>query len=877
MKIIPRIPPFLLAAAALLLLATAGVSELNAHGSLASRITLLNRRLAAEPLDARLYLERGELHRLHEDYEAARADYDRAAGLDPALERVDLCRGALDFEAGRGVEALDRLDSYLARVPEDGEALKLRARVHSSLGHPAAAVADFDRALGLLPRVTPDDRRERESLAGRAGIDESGSRFEPSPLLQSMVRSLPSPAAAATVLPRTSTWKYLATATDPGTGWRAASFNDGAWPSGPAPLGYGDPFIVTTVPYGGNAADKWRTTYFRVHFNLGESPATVQSLTLLANYDDGFVAYLNGTEIVRRSLPGSAIVYSTFATSHEGGSYETIDVSAGIGFLLAGDNVLAVEVHQTTAGSSDIAMAMELVTSTGAPVLTRGPYLQIGTPGGVTVRWRSGAATNSRVRYGSSPAALANVVDDAALVTEHEMALTGLAPDTRYYYSVGSSTDVLAGGDSTFTFVTAPVPGTPKPTRVWVLGDSGDPTQFANQVRDGYEAFTGSRETDLWLMLGDNAYNSGTDSEYQTGVFNVYPEMLRRSVLWPTRGNHDAVYAGANNDYYDIFSLPMAGQAGGVSSLSEAYYSFDYGNTHFICLDSEGSDRSVSGSMLDWLVDDLAATTADWTIAFWHHPPYTKGSHDSDDAIDSGGRMRDMRTNALPILESAGVDLVLTGHSHSYERSYLLDEHYGLSGTFHDSMKVDGGDGDLFGDGAYLKPGPGLHPHAGAVYAVAGSSCKLGGGPLNHPAMFTSMNVLGSVVLDIDGLQLEVAFIDETGTVRDSYSIVKSGASAAPGTGAGVLSAPPRNHPNPFRHQTKISYRLEHSGPVTITISDVSGRRVATLLKRLQDPGDHEIVWDGTDDGGAPVSPGVYFSVVQAGGERRSRKLVLSR
>ena len=50
------------------------------------------------------------------------------------------------------------------------------------------------------------------------------------------------------------------------------------------------------------------------------------------------------------------------------------------------------------------------------------------------------------------------------------------------------------------------------------------------------------------LLAIHNAYNSGTDSEYQAGVFNVYPEMLRRSVLWPTRGNHDAVYAGDNND-----------------------------------------------------------------------------------------------------------------------------------------------------------------------------------------------------------------------------------------------------------------------------------------------------------------------------------------
>ena len=90
---------------------------------------------------------------------------------------------------------------------------------------------------------------------------------------------------------------------------------------------------------------------------------------------------------------------------------------------------------------------------------------------------------------------------------------------------------------------------------------------------------------------------------------------------------------------------------------------------------------------------DLAATTQDWVIAYFHHPPYTKGSHDSDNPSDSGGRMRDMRENILPILDSTGVDLVMTGHSHSYERSFLLNGHYGLSTTLADSMVIDSGDG----------------------------------------------------------------------------------------------------------------------------------------------------------------------------------------
>jgi hypothetical protein len=134
--------------------------------------------------------------------------------------------------------------------------------------------------------------------------------------------------------------------------------------------------------------------------------------------------------------------------------------------------------------------------------------------------------------------------------------------------------------------------------------------------------------------------------------------------------------------------------------------------------------------------------------------------------------MREMRQNALPILEAAGVDLVLTGHSHSYERSFLIDGHYGLSSTLTEAMKKDGGSGREEGSGTYVKPA-GQTPRDGAVYAVAGSSGKIGGGSLDHPAMFVSLNVLGSMAIDIDDNRLDARFIDNTGAIRDYFTIVK--------------------------------------------------------------------------------------------------------
>ncbi len=607
----------------------------------------------------------------------------------------------------------------------------------------------------------------------------------------SVAVALPAFAAETVLVPATAVWKYLDNGSNQGSAWRAPSFDDSAWKSGPAVLGYGDN-QTTVVGYGSDTTNKYITTYFRHAFSVA-NPSAYQSLTLNLRRDDGAVVYLNGVEVFRSNMPSGSVTYTTLAPVAVGGSDETTYVVGSLSpsALVAGTNVLAVEIHQANVTSSDISFALELLASDAAAV-TRGPYLQQSTPSSVVVRWRTNTSTTGRVRYGTDPGNLGAWADSASTGTEHEITVSGLAADTKYYYSVGTSAAPLAGGDTTHFFVTAPAPGTPKPLRLWVLGDSGTANANAAAVRDAYLGYTGSRGTDLLLMLGDNAYPDGTDAQYQAAVFNMYPTVLRNTVLWPTLGNHDghsADSATQTGPYYDIFTLPTQGEAGGVASGTEAYYSFDHGNVHFIVLESFESSRAASSPMLTWLQQDLAATTQPWVIAFWHHPPYSKGSHDSDVDVE----MMEMRQNALPILEAGGVDLVLTGHSHSYERSFLIDGHYGLSSTFTAAMKKDGGDGRVDGAGAYEKPTLGPAPHEGAVYAVAGSSGQIGGGTLNHPAMFVSFNTLGSMVLDVSGNRLDATFIDSAGTRRDHFTLVKGTTGSPPaapsGLGASALSS----------------------------------------------------------------------------------------
>ncbi len=594
-----------------------------------------------------------------------------------------------------------------------------------------------------------------------------------------------------------ATWKYLDNGSDQGISWRENTFDDSSWQSGAAILGYGNGGEATVVSYGGDAANKYITTYFRHQFSV-TNPAQYQSLSLELLRDDGAVVYLNGSELVRDNMPAGTINYLTVASSTIGGAAETTyqQFSFPATALQAGTNTLAIEIHQRSRSSSDIGMDVSLTGLTAAaPVtITRGPYLQMGSHNAMTLRWRTNIPTDSRVQYGTSVGNLNNTVDRGVQTTEHEIRLTGLTAQTVYFYSVGQSGGVLASGPD-YYFRTSPMPGSRTPARIWVIGDSGTANNNARAVYTAYRNLTGSTYTDLWLMLGDNAYNSGTDSQYQSAVFDIYPELLRQTPLWSTLGNHDGYSASSANEtgpYYSIFTLPRQAEVGGLVSGTEAYYSFDYSNIHFIVLDSYETMQSVANrdTMLQWMEADLQNTSADWIIAFWHHPPYSKGSHDSDTET----RLIDMRAVALPILENYGVDLVLSGHSHAYERSLFIDSHYGLSGTLTAANIIDAGSGRVDDTGAYHKQVVGSN-HAGAVFVVAGSSGKISGGALNHSAMYLSLNELGSLVLDVDGLTLNARFINNAGATKDYFTLTKGSDSDSDGIPDDTDNCPTQANP----------------------------------------------------------------------------------
>lgn len=451
---------------------------------------------------------------------------------------------------------------------------------------------------------------------------------------------------------------------------------------------------------------------------------------------------------------------------------------------------------------STLSLALSLYTTSlmaiHAAEITRTPYLQLASDQIIHIVWRTDSSISPNIKFGEDKEQLSLVSKISNVITrqtaadakglksaplhsapkgtyQYEAKLTDLKPDTLYHYAVYDGNKRLTANDGTYSFRTHPVPGTNRDLYFWAVGDSGTGSIYQKKVFQAMLEFNQKNKLtlDMYLHVGDMAYGSGKDPEFQSKFFEIYQPTLRNTVCWPAMGNHEGYTSKGKTGvgpYYDAYVSPTQGEAGGVPSGTEAYYSYNYGRVHFIVLNSHDLDRRPAAAMAQWLKEDLAKTPTDktdWLVAFWHHPPYTMGSHNSD----KEKQLIEMREHILPILESSGVDLVLTGHSHIYERSMLIDGAYDTPTTAENHV-LDDGDGDVNGDGAYQKS-PGLKPNEGTIQIVAGN----GGQGLHRkgysPVMRRSILEHGSVLVHISGDTLKGSMLDKNGTIADNFQIEK--------------------------------------------------------------------------------------------------------
>ena len=277
----------------------------------------------------------------------------------------------------------------------------------------------------------------------------------------------------------------------------------------------------------------------------------------------------------------------------------------------------------------------------------------------------------------------------------HTAELTGLAPNTEYFYQVTAEDQPLPG--SGFRFRTA---GS-GPFSFLAFGDSGSGLPQQQMLAEWMK----KENPALVLHLGDLAYPQGAFLEYQHHYFDVYRDLMKQVPFFPCAGNHGYMTRDGF-PYLTLHNVPAVDSA----PLAERgrYYSFDWGNVHFAAVDSNAPLAHAAqgrGHMLEWLEHDLSVTRQYWKIVYFHHPPFAGGPNEMDPLSELA------RKYLVPIVERHGVQLVLNGHEHSYQRSHPL----------RDRQIVREGEGTVYvtsGGG-----GVGLYPvHPNLVVAVGQSA-----------------------------------------------------------------------------------------------------------------------------------------------------------
>jgi cysteine-rich repeat protein len=361
-----------------------------------------------------------------------------------------------------------------------------------------------------------------------------------------------------------------------------------------------------------------------------------------------------------------------------------------------------------------------------AATLTRGPYLQLLTSGSVTVVWNTDVPAACALDIG--PVGEATTVVSGATGAVCALEVSGLSPGTEYRYTPFGDGIAL---DEPSTFHTD---DPARPFSFFVLGDSGCGCSAQRAVAARMLA----APADFILHTGDMIYENGEAEDFDPRFFVPYRDLLRRVVLWPSRGNHD-VRTANGAPWRDAFWTPANNAAG-----TEDYYSFDYGNAHVVVLDSN-ANTTPGSAQHEFLDQDLAASTARWKFVVFHHTIYSGALHGSD---------LDIRADLTPVFDRHRVDMVFMGHDHDYERTLPL---------YADTV---------------------VAPGAGTVYVTTGG----GGKELydveagRRTAYAESAYHVTRVAIDGDTLDLNM--IRSDGAIRDTMSLTKAAAVAC---GNGVV------------------------------------------------------------------------------------------
>jgi MYXO-CTERM domain-containing protein len=305
-----------------------------------------------------------------------------------------------------------------------------------------------------------------------------------------------------------------------------------------------------------------------------------------------------------------------------------------------------------------------------APEFVRLSYASAATDTEIAITWNTPADVGTTVEYGLAPGSLTmsetgtSFQATGALGYIHEVTLTGLTPDTTYYYRAGDAAD---GFSIEHTFTTGPAqhPECGEVTFAYLGDNRPDPTFGGGENYDAIlgELFAHAPE---FILTGGDMVEDGDDIGqwrtmlgYTEDVFNTRPFM-------PTLGNHDdGPVEGDGAHYNDVFALPRAMGTGG--SGTEDYYYFTYGNAIFVSLSTETftGGATAFADQAAWLDEVLTANPKRWKIVYYHKPNYT---YEVFFSISHPPNEEGQNAALVAVLDEHHVDVVITSHNHWYER-----------------------------------------------------------------------------------------------------------------------------------------------------------------------------------------------------------------
>ena len=301
------------------------------------------------------------------------------------------------------------------------------------------------------------------------------------------------------------------------------------------------------------------------------------------------------------------------------------------------------------------------------------PWVQSVTRDSIIIMWQTPMRCGSAVQYALAPERgknlekdkIDNILAKGTVQNEddevfiHKMKLTGLLPNRRYYYRV-INVDAVSPVNSNFwqgTFQTAV--SEKEPFSFCVTGDTGCSPGFSKEdfynanrqrVQERVIPNIFNHNPRFILHCGDMVGLGTRPWEWKKLLFDVWSPLLRSIPIYPVRGNHDFTFTW----FWEYFA----------PARHKDWYSFDYGNAHFISLSDMPWDNLLPGSeQLQWLADDIASTDKRWKFVYFHVPPLTWASPSYKEIKSQ------INKYVIPILEKYKVDIVFSSHEHVYMRS----------------------------------------------------------------------------------------------------------------------------------------------------------------------------------------------------------------